>query len=189
MDLLSLYCGCGIRRLPVDPRSLARHLGFSLRTYEQFCRDSGEPLFSLLHSHNPDAFTHILPDGPVIVYNRQCSPGRRRWNVVHELSHALLGDLSLSEARDAEADRLTADILCPLPVVSLCGVRSVREVHDLCGLSHEAAALRWKELCAFRRGERGAWTDGDWALVRHFQPFIAAVLDGFSPQSTTVPVY
>ena len=79
MDLLSLYCDCGIRRLPVDPRSLARHLGFSLRTYEQFCRDSGESLLSLLHSHNPDAFTHILPNGPVIVYNRWRRAGTAAW--------------------------------------------------------------------------------------------------------------
>lgn len=189
MDLLSLYRDGGIHRLPVDPGALVRRLGFSLHTYEQFCRSSGETMLSLLRSHNPDAFTHVLPDGPVIVYNRQCSPGRRRWNIVHELSHSLLGELSLAEARDTAADRLTADILCPLPVVSLCGVRSVREVHDLCGLSHEAAALRWRELCAFRRGEYGEWSDRDWALVRHFQPFISAVLDGFSPQSTTIPVY
>ena len=191
MDLSALYQKCGIDRLPLDPGQLARILGCGLVTYEKFCRDTGTDLLTLLRSHNPDAFTHMLLDGPVVVYNRQKPPGRRRWNVVHELSHVLLGELSegAAEARDLAADRLTADLLAPLPVVSMCGVRTARELQQLCGLSLEAAGLRWKELCAFRRGENGEWNDSDWTLVRHFQPFISAVLDGFSPQSTTVPVY
>lgn len=108
---------------------------------------------------------------------------------MHELSHILLNQLGSPGGDDSAADRLTADILCPLPVVSLCGVRSVRELHALCGISHEAASIRWKALCAFRRGEYGPFSEGDWALVRYFYPFISAVLDGFSPQTTTPAVY
>ena len=190
MDLTALYRQCGIDRLPLKPALLARGMGCSLLTYEQFCRGTGADLLTLLRCHNPDAFTYALSDGPVVVYNRQSSPGRRRWNIVHELSHILLGDLSgKKDAHDGAADRLAADLLAPLPVVSLCGVRTAREMQWLCGLSHEAAGLRWEELCAFRRGEKGVWNENDWTLVRHFQPFISAVLDRLSPQTTTVPVY
>lgn len=191
MDSLALYRSCGISCLPVDATLLARKLGYSLCTYEKFCRETNTDLLHLLHNYNPDAFTHLLSDGPAVVYNRQCTPGRRRWNIVHELSHILLGELDDTQngPTDAAADRLTVDLLCPLPVVSFCGVRSVRELQKLCGVSFEAANIRWKELCAFRRGEYGPWCEKDWELVRHFQPFISAVLDGFSPQSTTAAVF
>ncbi len=188
MNACEFFARCGVYRLPVDPVPAARQLGLSLVTYEQFCRVSGVDMLSLLRSHNPDAFTFVSSDGPVVVYNRQRTPGRRRWNIVHELSHFVLGELDCGTHGEQDADRLTADILCPLPVVSLCGVRNVRELQQLCGLSHEAAALRWRSLCAFRRGEQGPFSETDWQLVRRFQPFISAVLDGFSPQSTTFPV-
>jgi hypothetical protein len=71
-------------------------------------------------------------DGFVINVNRHDSPSRQRFTVAHEIAHFLLhrdqiGDgisddvlyrSSLSDAREAEANRLAADILMPRKAVA-----------------------------------------------------------------------
>jgi len=106
------------RDVPVKVGQIARILGVAVSAATLAPGISGE----------------IRPDGPgkfMIKVNRHDSPNRQRFTVAHEIAHFLLhraqigtgitDDVlyrsSLSDSREAEANRLAADILMPLELV------------------------------------------------------------------------
>jgi Zn-dependent peptidase ImmA (M78 family) len=102
-------------------------------------------------------------DGFIIRVNRHDPPRRQRFTVAHELAHYLLhrdqiGDgieddalyrSELSDAREAEANRLAADILMPLALVRDAKVRfeqlddrAITMIADEFGVSEAAMKIR-----------------------------------------------
>ncbi len=155
-----------ISAFPVDPVRLCKKNGVLVTGYEKFSVVSGTPVQELL-AISQDGFCMRYQERPIIVYNHDVSsPGRKRWTVLHELSHILLGHidqqhLNIYERRqdvrrwmEAEADILTKCLIAPLPVALVCHVRDEKELRSLFGLSAEAAQNLYRDyryLCARRR--------------------------------------
>ncbi|MEG1774012.1 MAG: hypothetical protein RR320_04070, partial [Oscillospiraceae bacterium] len=83
---------------------------------------------------------------------------------------------ALARADEQAADRLTAALLCPLPVVHLCAPENAAALGALCGISQEAAAIRWRELGALRRAKTLMQSEEDRELVLWFLPFLSDVV-------------
>lgn len=108
-------------RAPVKLSSIADELGLKLRAATLPAGISGEI--------RPDP---TAPSGYVIRVNRHDSAGRQRFTIAHEISHYLLheqfiGDgitddilyrSEVSDWKEAQANRLAADILMPEALVS-----------------------------------------------------------------------
>ena len=108
-------------RAPVKLSSIAEELGLKLRAATLPAGISGEI--------RPDP---AAPAGYVIRVNRHDSPGRQRFTIAHEISHYLLheqfiGDgitddilyrSGISDWKEAQANRLAADILMPEALVA-----------------------------------------------------------------------
>lgn len=156
----------GVTVFPVEPVRLAQNNGVLVAGYERFSAVSGIPMRELL-SISSDGFCLRYKGRPIIVYHHGVSSyGRKRWTILHELSHILLGHLdhdhlNVYERREdvrrwmeAEADILTKCLIAPLPVALACGVKNEKELQRLFGLSAQAAGLLYPEyraLCSRRQ--------------------------------------
>lgn len=159
----------GITALPLDPAELARKSGVRLVKYSTYIEKTGdtELLCSdgvLLSNANP----------PIIVYNEKISSiGRQRWTLIHELCHYWLGHDMSDKRTEQEVERLTASLISPAVVLHLCGVKSANDVAAICGISAEAARIRFDEVERKRRAMTFMQTDEDLRTARQFLPFIS----------------
>ena len=151
---------------PAEPIQIARKNGALVTEYEKFSKVSGVPVQELLNISD-DGFCMLRNGSPVIVYNRQvASKGRKRWTILHELSHILLGHISREHTvvydrsrsvkrwMEQEADCLTACLAAPMPVALICGINSAEEMRALFGLSRQASQnlfQDYQELCIGRK--------------------------------------
>jgi hypothetical protein len=84
----------GVRAIdPLDPRLLARHLGIRVWTAEEVPGVEPQHLKTLLHddSDSWSAATICVGSKDLIVLNSSHSPARQSSDLMHELSHVLLG--------------------------------------------------------------------------------------------------
>ena len=106
-----------IGRYPLNPMGLADRYGIKVIPYPLFARLTGNTLETLL-TRSGDGFSTRKNDCPLIAYNPSIqSKGRRRWTLLHEISHFLLGHVAGDEderrslpeeellRREREADR------------------------------------------------------------------------------------
>lgn len=82
--------------------------------------------------------------------------GRDRFTASHEFGHLMLhGNVSMArsngpnghkiyEGSEWQADRFAAELLMPVEALQACG--SVDDVAGTCGVSYQAAEIRWNEI-------------------------------------------
>lgn len=146
--LAEIYERADIRSLPIDPVAAARSLEIKTVSYKTICECYQVTLEELFRK-SLWGFSFLEGEFPVIALNEcACGEHRRRFTAAHELGHCVLGHLSGSnlESAEREANRFAADFLAPLCVLERCGVRSVKEIGRLCGISESAAEIRLREL-------------------------------------------
>lgn len=147
----------GTASLPVSLSAVADYFGIKLVDYAAFSNVYEIDRQELYHKVSYGGFSLIADGSYICVLNSAlCHTPRRKWTAAHEIGHILSGHitdsfLSLSQEQEREADLFAADILAPLTVLHFCGVSSASEIERLCGLSHQAAELRFGELCRKRR--------------------------------------
>lgn len=96
-----------VRRLPVEPETLIRQCGWTLKKYTRVVERSPhltslDELIAELNS--PDAATLFTGDRVTILYNDTVRvPGRVRFSLCHEIGHLILEHFT-----DFDIDRLTA---------------------------------------------------------------------------------
>ena len=160
LNASQLLIMANVRTLPVEPIELAAFFGAKVMSYgecERFFEVSREDLYR----ESTMGFSFMIDGGYVIAVNENACGARRytadlrqRWTIAHELGHCVLNHAQ-SETRsimhEREADRFAAELLAPLTVLQFCGVRSAEELGQLCGLSAQAAGIRFKELSALRK--------------------------------------
>lgn len=145
----------GIAGFPIKPSQIARKRGYHVFTYDQYIQATGRSLIELARRYGTDGFTLQIHGEYAVFYNPTSSIPRIRWTLAHELGHILLGHAALcrfAEAgegksrEDREADRFAADLLCPMPPLYRCGLKSPEELARLCDLSLQAAGIQWQRL-------------------------------------------
>lgn len=182
-----------IKALPVDVLSLAEQNNIKVISYDTFCDYYNTDTDTLCKSHSYDGFTICLQGKFVIVINQEqkCAE-RRRWTIMHELSHIFLGHLhpiegavinrSAGYALDKYADRLTSRILAPAVVLQYCGVSSPLEVQKLCGLSQQASEYRYKDLLTYRQNNKFLTNDKEVQVFLQFSKFISQYISNRANQ-------
>ncbi|MBR6735863.1 MAG: ImmA/IrrE family metallo-endopeptidase [Oscillospiraceae bacterium] len=159
----------GITSLPLDPSELARKSGVRLVRYSTYVEKTGDT--ELLCS---DGVLLASAVPPIIVYNEKISSvGRQRWTLIHELCHYWLGHDMSDKKTEQEVERLTSALISPAVVLHLCGVRNANDVAAICGISAEAARIRFDEVERKRRAMTFMHTDEDIRIAKQFLPFIS----------------
>lgn len=151
-----------IRRYPINPIRLANNYDIRVVSYDRLHSLSGNSIAELL-AISEDGFSLYMDGVYLIAYNLNVnSKGRRRWTLLHELSHILLEHVSGTQPRledlsnrahmemEQEADSLASCLIAPLGVAHFCNVQSAEEMRAVFGLSREAAGYIYRDLCALR---------------------------------------
>lgn len=135
---------CGITGLPIKPVAIAKHYGI-------ICKDSNaiELGGASGEIRNPDGEIYILTDVSQSV-------ARRRFTIMHELGHYLLGhlgDTPLSRSRNSvrpeeeyAAERFAVGVLMPACVLWGLGIHNAEDIAQLCGVSMQAAKIRAERM-------------------------------------------
>lgn len=161
----------GVRALPVRVSSLCRDMGVVVKLYSGGEGEDGESM--------------ILSGQPLILVSKEKPVQRQRFTAAHELGHILLGHVG--EGKPAHRGPLPADnpiereanvfasrLLAPSCVLWGCGVRSAEDIMELCGISRQAAELRWQRLQELRGRERFLSSPLERRVYEQFEEFIRA---------------
>lgn len=154
----------GIHPLPIQPLEIIQQNVFWLYTYEQFSEITGRDLEQICEIYGRDGFSMHISCQYFIIYNSARIKPRIKWTLMHELSHITLdhlenckkcatnqstcdlGEGSRKDPYDQEADRFTADVLAPIPLLLLCDVRDVKTLQRITGMSSQASNIRFQQL-------------------------------------------
>lgn len=150
-----VFSRCHLTRFPINPLEIAREYHFNIMTYEMLCSISGWNI-QLLYDISNDGFSFSQDHQFYIVYNPLISSkGRRRWTLLHETSHILLGHVEQGSPfqleywkkpyLEAEADALTRALIAPLPMMMLCRCQDAKDVQRIFGVSLQAAGNLYME--------------------------------------------
>lgn len=156
----------GIESLPTSIYTMADRFGIKIATYDEFTRVYDVSRQNLYTLASKGGFSMLVEGRYLCVLNTYlCHQPRRKWTAAHELGHILSGHI-VSESciptpeQEKEADLFAAEILAPLTVLHFCGVSSAAEIERLCGISRQAAEIRFAELTRLRREQENLYHAG-----------------------------
>lgn len=188
MTAAEILLSSGVAALPVDLGRVAAAYNIKIVSYESCAECYDMDIGQLYREVSTLGFSFCAESGYVAaINNNACGKQRRRWTAAHEIAHILLGHVSdgvgrMDEECEREADVFAAELLAPLEVLHFCCVSSAEEIQRLCGLSKQAAGIRFRQLTALRRSNSQQWRSGksvfprseqERELLAQFLPFIA----------------
>lgn len=160
--------------LPVSVSAVADALGIKVIDYASFTAQYDYTLDEMMHSVSYAGFS-LITDGKMVavVNSRLCFAPRRKWTTAHEIGHLMSGHITarptiMTREQEREADEFAADLIAPLTVLHFCGVSSALEIEKLCGISRQAAEIRFQELSSLRRKQDELYRLG--VRNEHFTP-------------------
>lgn len=179
MTISSVFEIAETTSLPINPRKIAKSLGIKIVSYKTFS-EIYEIEKPALYEKSALGFTVRIDNRFVIAVNENsCGERRKRFTVAHELGHCVLGHIGgftnqivPSPRNERIADKFAAELLAPIPVLILCGTESAAEIKKICGISDQAAEIRFDELVRTRR-KNFLLSDENRRLVDIFADFIA----------------
>lgn len=136
----SIHMDYEIRSFPVDEKWLAREMRIKLIPYSSLPPTKRKSMLDIVQTgvHYCDK-SKGYPEY-VIVYNDDTEPGRVKLTVFHEIGHIVLKHGSdPSEEKEAEADYFAKQLAAPRCLLRLREHLTPTEIHDIYGLSWEAA--------------------------------------------------
>ena len=159
----------GVCSLPVQVSTLCRSMGVAVKLY-----NGGE---------EADGESTILGGQPLILVSRGKPVPRQRFTAAHELGHILLGHvgegrpahrgaLPAGNPMEREANVSASRLLAPACVLWGCGVESVEDIMELCGISRQAAEFRRQRLQELRGRERFLSSPLERRVYEQFEEFI-----------------
>ncbi len=146
-----------VTELPVKVSRICKKLNIPVISYEkgyQIIKTAG--LTEICSQSDGIAFKGC------VFYNQECSIGRQRFTVAHELGHILLHTPSIYNREpspkdnpiEQEANVFASRILAPACVLWGLGVTSADEISQLCDISLASAKFRLERLNALYERER-----------------------------------
>ncbi len=178
----------GVCTLPVDLNKIAAAYNIKTVNYESCAECYDMELERMYREISPLGFSFRADGSYVVAINRNsCGSERRRWTLAHELAHVLLGHIGDGNARkegcERAADEFAAQLLAPLAVLHFCCVSSAEEISRICGISVQAAEIRFRQLTALRKKNSAAVRQGKYTvfaqtaeeleLLANFMPFVS----------------
>ncbi len=189
MTAAEVLMQAGTAALPVDLSAVAAAHDIKVVSYESCADYLGMSVQQLYEEISPLGFSFREGERCIAAINHNACGGlRRRWTMAHELAHIFLGHIGtdikrMEERCERSADSFAAELLAPLTVLHFCGVSSAAETARLCGLSKQAAEIRFRQLQELRRKSSALYRQGkgtaflqcesDRQLYERFLPFIS----------------
>lgn len=135
--------------LPVKVSVICRNEGIKVISYKE-----GEDFIVKNNLKEQCANNDGFSFGNIIFYNEECSVGRKRFSVAHELGHIKLKTKSIQNTEPSEEDdeaEFSANIfasrlLAPACVMWGLNVKKAEEIEKLCNISRTAANFRMQRL-------------------------------------------
>lgn len=139
-----------INKMPINLGEICKNMEIKLRKYSK-C--------SVSRQFNGDGVTIIYKGDTMILYNDNCSIGRSRFTIAHELGHILLGHLEKGQISlvnkepnlndhpiETEANIFASRILAPACVLWEKKVKTAEDIAILCNISIQSATFRLKRM-------------------------------------------
>ena len=139
-EVYSIYMEYGIRSFPVDEKRLAREMRIKLMPYSALPDAKRKSMLDIVQTG-----IHVCDQSKgypefTIVYNDDTEPGREKLTILHEIGHIVLKHGSdPTEEQEAEAEYFAKQLAGPRCLLRERGHLTATEIHDIYGLSWEAA--------------------------------------------------
>lgn len=178
----------GLNKLPIEPLSLIKRKGWTLRTYRFYAKKHGVRIQDIIESYGTeDGFTTY--DGLYsIAYNDLIrSPGRIRFTLMHEIGHIYLKHLEefeqtvlargyngLSEweygVLELEAGIFASEVLSPYPILLTLNWCKSGVIRKYCGLSDKASKKRASQILNIK--SNGVYINYGSPIMQNFYSFM-----------------
>lgn len=124
-------------------------------------------------SGNEIGTTLFTDDGCYIIFDDECTPGRARFTVAHEIAHVLLGHVHKENpSAEEEANMFAARILAPACVLWGLRLHSAREIAQVCDISMSAAAIRAERMAILYQRDKFLRNPLEKKVYRQFSSFV-----------------
>lgn len=161
----------GVRSLPVSVSALCRSMGIAVKYYDGAGGSDGQSI--------------VMGKQPLILVSRSKPVPRQRFTAAHELGHILLGHVGQGELvnrepspvdnpMEREANVFASRLLAPACVLWGCGVRSEKDIMELCGISYQAAVFRWERVQLLLARDRFLASPLERQVYKRFAEYIAS---------------
>lgn len=138
-----------IKSLPVDLLYIAESAGIQVVRNSDVNILSGGESGRCIYNEKKDKW-HLI-------YDDECTVGRRRFTIAHELAHIFLGhELIYGETgrtfssdkpqSEIEADTFAMRLLAPACVLKELGITTAEDIEKLCGISKTSAKIRVQRM-------------------------------------------
>ncbi len=118
-----------------------------------------------------------------IVYDDECTIGRRRFTIAHELGHIFLGHELINgyhgrtiatdkPQSEKEADMFAARLLTPACVIWGLGLHTAEEISKLCGVSLTSAQARAERMKILYQRQKFLTSSLERQVYEQFKKFI-----------------
>lgn len=138
-EVVSLYKKLSITEVPIDPIKIAAQLRFIVKQFSIL------PYATQIELRNQEreGLSHYAPDfGTFIVYyDDSISYARRRFTLMHEIGHILLGHKEESELAKKMADYYAAYALAPSPLIGKYQCEDYMDIANKFDVSQECADI------------------------------------------------
>ena len=163
---------CNISELPVKPVQIARQYGLTCKDSARFLQvdEAGK----IIRRSSGDVQILLRPDAPV---------SGKRFTVMHELGHYLLGHLgdeplsrsqsTITQPEEYAAERFAVGVLMPACVLWGIGAFDAETIARLCNVSPEAAQRRAERLRLLRKRGKFLTSPLEQQVFQQFKDFIA----------------
>lgn len=175
---------CGVDRLPVDLNTVCRALGVRRSSYTKAWSLIQQRGLSEIAAR-ADGLTFYAGATPFVLYNDECTAGRVRFTVAHELGHIVLGHIApgsvTTENRDPRpgddphetaANQFAARLLAPACVLWGLGLHTPEKIASVCHISNQAAQFRAERMKALYERNKFLVSPLECRLYQQFLPFI-----------------
>lgn len=177
-----------ICELPVKISSICRNMNIKIKSYEDAKLLSKLPNMKKEFSKN-DGLSML----GTIFYNQNCSVGRQRFTVAHELLHIIKHEHSYINREpsendsqiETEANIFASRILAPACVLWALNITNAEDISKLCNISLTAARFRMERLnLLYEREKRFLNAYGRSCFLQ--SPLERKVYEQFKPYITSI---
>lgn len=154
---------CHVTELPVKPVKIAKNYGV-------VCKENSDFLISGISGK-----VLQMPTGEVVILvHPEQSDQRKRYTILHELGHYLLGHLNREPQQEDEyaAERFAAGVLMPACVLWGLGLRTAHDIACVCNVSQTAAKIRAERMAVLYQRNMFLTSPLERQVYEQFQAFI-----------------
>lgn len=150
----------------------------------EICKKEGISIKHCNSESEVDGYSSVILGVPYIYYNSNCTVGRQRFTVAHELGHITLGHVGKyvlvnreptpnDNPIEQEANVFASRLLAPACVLWGCGVRSADDIIKLCDISRQSAEYRMERMNELYQRNKFLMSPLERQVFKQFEKYIS----------------